>query len=151
MSSPRYTCIESTDMISPRRRSANARATADFPTPVGPARKSGGKAGIEADSVSNLGRVLRGDVLGGPPPLLLPGQQKEQPNPGANRAVGHVKRGKADLSPAAALDIKIEKVDDMLPLRMQPIDQVAKNASEKQPERQLTPNRSRVKMMAAEE
>ena len=41
MSNPRYTCIESTEMISPPTFSASAKATADLPTAVGPAMQIG--------------------------------------------------------------------------------------------------------------
>lgn len=39
-SSPRYTCTESADMISPFRRSDSSRLASVLPTPVGPVRTS---------------------------------------------------------------------------------------------------------------
>ena len=41
MSSPRYTCIESTETISPPSCSARSNAMLDFPTAVGPASRIG--------------------------------------------------------------------------------------------------------------
>src|SRR5579871_5151334 len=45
MSSPRYTCMESTEMISPLSASATRSATSDLPDAVGPASTSGGDSG----------------------------------------------------------------------------------------------------------
>src|SRR5437667_7024149 len=48
-----------------------------------------------------------------PPFLAAQGNQKYQTDPGANGAIGHVKRREADLRSTSLLDIKVKKINDM--------------------------------------
>src|SRR5690348_18398926 len=60
MSIPRYTCIESTEIISPESFSASSVATSDFPVAVGPAIRMCSKLGVAVCGLA----ILRLQIFG---------------------------------------------------------------------------------------
>jgi len=79
--------------------------------------------------------------------FIFPGDEKNQSDAGANRAVGNIERGKADFISAALLQIEINEIHDSMAAGQKPVGQISGDASEDQSERNLSGERVRIKMM----
>ena len=82
--------------------------------------------------------------------LVFPGDEKNQPDAGADGGVGDVEGGKTDVIAAALLQVKIKKIHDRVAAGQQAVGEVAGDAAENQAERNLAGQRVGIKMMPRE-
>ena len=82
--------------------------------------------------------------------LGFPGEEKNQPDAGANGGVGDVEGGKINDAAAALLQVKIKKIHDRVAAGQQAVGEVAGDAAENQAEGNLAGERVRTEMMARE-
>src|SRR5258708_40159328 len=83
------------------------------------------------------------------PRVIFPRQNKQQPDPDANRAVGDVEGGKTGFRTAARAKIKSEKIHHVP--EKQAVAEIAENAAEHEAERDLAPGGFGVEMVAPDE
>jgi len=82
--------------------------------------------------------------------LGFPGDEKNQPDAGADRGVGDVEGGKINDTAAALLQVKIEKIHDRVAAGQQAVSEVAGDAAENQAEGNLAGQRVRTEVVARE-
>src|SRR6185437_14221245 len=81
--------------------------------------------------------------------FLAPGKQKEKADPGADGGIGNIKGGETDFATVALLEVKIEKIDDVL--AKETVDQIADNATEDKADGNLAQPLAGIKMIAVDE
>jgi len=67
--------------------------------------------------------------------LVFPGNEDQQADPGTDRAVGQVESGKAKFLAAAAVEIKAQKIDDLVVA--QAVHEIAGDAAKNQTQGEL--------------
>ena len=80
--------------------------------------------------------------------LGFPGDEKNQPDAGANGGVGDVEGGKINDASAALLQVKIKKIHDRVATGQQAVSEVAGDAAENQAEGNLAGERVRTEVVA---
>jgi hypothetical protein len=82
--------------------------------------------------------------------LVFPGNEENESNACANRAVGDIERGEADFISTALLHVKINEIHDGVAAGQQPVGEISGDAAENESERNLSSERVRVKMVSRE-
>ena len=70
--------------------------------------------------------------------FVFPGDEENQPDAGANRAVGDVEGGKSNFAAATLLNIKINEIHDGVTAWQKPVGQISRDAAENESERNLS-------------
>ena len=82
--------------------------------------------------------------------FIFPGDEKNERDAGADRAVGNIERWKTDIVGTAPLQVKINEVHDGVPAGQQPVGQIPGDAAEDESERNLTGQCMRIEVMPGE-
>jgi len=82
--------------------------------------------------------------------LVFPGDEKNQSDAGANRAVGDVERGESDFAAAALLHVKVNKIHDGVAAGQQTVGEISGDAAKNESERNLPGQRMGIEMVPRE-
>jgi hypothetical protein len=78
---------------------------------------------FEAQGLSDSSSLGRSRRL-----LRFPGEEEQQTHPGADCRIGNVECGKSDFRAAPLVQVKPEKIDDMIPKK--PVYQISNDSAE---------------------